>query len=171
MFLEQVNVVFIEPCTADIEKMRFKAKFPIDVSEVLPYINRQMKTAQYNHKAKNLMFNEGIKMVTIYSDSLTVAKIINETEAYEMCDYIKNLINDTYAQKDSIEPLYETRKKPSAIEIYKYLPKTNCKRCGEATCLAFATKLVLGEYQIEQCSIIKEAEYRENLIKLREIEY
>src|SRR3989304_9171412 len=29
----------------------------------------------------------------------------------------------------------------SGIEIYKHLPKTNCKECGFPTCLAFAMKL------------------------------
>jgi acetyl-CoA decarbonylase/synthase complex subunit gamma len=29
----------------------------------------------------------------------------------------------------------------SGLEIYKLLPKTNCKDCGFPTCLAFAMKL------------------------------
>ncbi|MGD8793043.1 MAG: (Fe-S)-binding protein, partial [Anaerolineae bacterium] len=29
----------------------------------------------------------------------------------------------------------------SGLQIYKLLPKTNCKDCGYPTCLAFAMKL------------------------------
>ena len=29
----------------------------------------------------------------------------------------------------------------TGLEIYKHLPKTNCKDCGFPTCLAFAMKL------------------------------
>ncbi len=29
----------------------------------------------------------------------------------------------------------------TGLEIYKLLPKTNCKECGFPTCLAFAMKL------------------------------
>ncbi|MFY9637706.1 MAG: (Fe-S)-binding protein, partial [Methanobacterium sp.] len=29
----------------------------------------------------------------------------------------------------------------TAMEIYRLLPKTNCAKCGEASCMAFATKL------------------------------
>ncbi|MPW26800.1 Fe-S cluster protein [Alkalibaculum sp. M08DMB] len=166
MFLEEVRVTFIEPCTADANKMRFKAKFSRDISEILPYLNAQIKTAQYNHTAGNLTFNQGIKIITIYSDSLAVAKIINETEAYEMSEYIQDLINEIYEKKDDIAPLFETRKKPSAFEIYKYLPKTNCRKCGETTCLAFGTKLVLGQYQIEKCRTIHEVEYKEKLDRM-----
>jgi len=169
MFLEEVKVIFIEPCTADAEKMRYKAKFSRDVSEVLPYVNAQMKRANYNHNAQNLTYTEGVKMITIYSDSLAVAKIINETEAYEISDNIKDLINETYEKRNCIEPLFETRKKPSAMTIYKYLPKTNCKQCGQVTCIAFATKLILGEFPIEKCPPLQDMENIENLNKLMEM--
>ena len=32
-----------------------------------------------------------------------------------------------------------------ALDIYKHLPKTNCKKCGYPTCLAFAMKLAVGK--------------------------
>jgi acetyl-CoA decarbonylase/synthase complex subunit gamma len=39
----------------------------------------------------------------------------------------------------------------SPIDVYKLLPKTNCKECGEENCLAFATKLVNREVTLEKC--------------------
>ncbi len=39
----------------------------------------------------------------------------------------------------------KTIKEISPIDVYKLLPKTNCKECGEANCMAFATKVVNGE--------------------------
>jgi len=38
-----------------------------------------------------------------------------------------------------------------ALDIYKHLPKTNCKKCGYPTCLAFAMKLAVGKADIEAC--------------------
>ncbi|WP_343241377.1 acetyl-CoA decarbonylase/synthase complex subunit gamma [Methanoculleus sp. UBA389] len=38
-----------------------------------------------------------------------------------------------------------------ALDIYKHLPKTNCKKCGYPTCLAFAMKLATGKAEIEAC--------------------
>lgn len=43
------------------------------------------------------------------------------------------------------------KKELSPIDIYKLLPKTNCKECGEENCMAFATKIVNREIQIDQC--------------------
>jgi len=39
----------------------------------------------------------------------------------------------------------------SGIEIFKQLPKTNCKDCGFATCLAFAMSLAQGKTELSLC--------------------
>lgn len=166
MYLEKIQITFIEPCTADTEKMRFKAKFSRDIADILPYLNRRIKTAQYNDQAKNLTFNQGIKMITIYRDSLAVAKVINESEAYEMSDTIKDLINETHDTKDLLVPMYETRKKPSVLDIYRYLPKTNCKMCGELSCMAFAAKLISSSKNIELCTPLSLQDKKKTLMKL-----
>ncbi len=36
----------------------------------------------------------------------------------------------------------------TGIQIYKMLPQTNCKDCGEPTCLAFAMKLAAGKAEL-----------------------
>jgi len=38
-----------------------------------------------------------------------------------------------------------------ALDIYKLLAKTNCKKCGYPTCLAFAMKLATGKAEVEAC--------------------
>ena len=40
---------------------------------------------------------------------------------------------------------------PTAIEFFKLLPKTNCKDCGQPTCLAFAMLLSNQKATIDQC--------------------
>jgi len=39
----------------------------------------------------------------------------------------------------------------SGLDIYKLLPKTNCKECGFATCLAFAMQLAKKAVTLEKC--------------------
>ena len=39
----------------------------------------------------------------------------------------------------------------SGLDIYKLLPKTNCRECGFATCLAFAMQLAKKSVNIEKC--------------------
>jgi len=44
----------------------------------------------------------------------------------------------------------------TGIEIFKLLPKTNCKECGEPTCLAFAMKLAAGKAELSACPYVSE---------------
>ena len=39
----------------------------------------------------------------------------------------------------------------SGVEIFKHLPKTNCKKCGHPTCLAFAMKLAAKQASLDSC--------------------
>lgn len=39
----------------------------------------------------------------------------------------------------------------TGLEIYKHLPKTNCKDCGSPTCLAFAMALASGKASLDAC--------------------
>ena len=39
----------------------------------------------------------------------------------------------------------------SGLQIYKLLPKTNCKDCGFPTCLAFAMKLAAKQVELDAC--------------------
>ncbi len=44
----------------------------------------------------------------------------------------------------------------SGLQIYKLLPKTNCKECGYPTCLAFAMKLAAQQAELETCPYVSE---------------
>lgn len=44
----------------------------------------------------------------------------------------------------------------TGLEIYKQLPKKNCKECGVATCLAFAMLIVQGKAALEVCPYVSE---------------
>ncbi|ARE88197.1 aminotransferase class V-fold PLP-dependent enzyme [Clostridium formicaceticum] len=142
---EEVKMNFIKPCTTDAGKMQFKAKFSRDVSEIFPYINAILNNATYNKNAGSLTFKKEFRIITLFPEKLAVAKIINESEAYEIMDLVKTLVNDTYEKKDEIDPLHEMREQPKIIDVYKNLPKLNCKKCGEGTCMAFASKLLQGQ--------------------------
>jgi acetyl-CoA decarbonylase/synthase complex subunit gamma len=44
----------------------------------------------------------------------------------------------------------------SGLQIYKLLPKTNCKDCGFPTCLAFAMKLAAKQAELSACPHVSE---------------
>ena len=44
----------------------------------------------------------------------------------------------------------------TGVEIFKLLPKTNCKKCGFPTCLAFAMKLASNQVALDACPDVSE---------------
>lgn len=60
-------------------------------------------------------------------------------------------------------------KELSPIDVYKLLPKTNCKECGEENCMAFATKVVNREVAIEKCPPLLTKEHEKAYKQLKEM--
>jgi acetyl-CoA decarbonylase/synthase complex subunit gamma len=59
--------------------------------------------------------------------------------------------------------------KPSPLDIYRLLPRMNCKECGAENCLAFATKLANREIRLEECPLLLTKQNEKNLEQLREL--
>lgn len=60
-------------------------------------------------------------------------------------------------------------KELSPIDVYKLLPRTNCKECGEKNCMAFATKVVNREVSIEKCTPLLKKEFEKAYKQLKEM--
>ncbi len=60
-------------------------------------------------------------------------------------------------------------KELSPIAIYKLLPKTNCKECGEENCMAFATKIVNREVTLDNCKPVFKKEHEKAFNQLKEL--
>jgi len=54
----------------------------------------------------------------------------------------------------------------NALDVYKDLPKLNCKKCG-MLCMPFGVELLKGAKQLEDCPPLLEPKYKPNLEKLR----
>ncbi|WP_297130255.1 (Fe-S)-binding protein [Terrisporobacter sp.] len=162
MYLESIDLSFIQPCTTNSNRIRIKGSFSRDVEELFPYLNTYLKTAIYNKEGKTLTFNYSQKIIIMYKYEVAISKLLNETDAFETLDYLKEIINECDSKRNEIIPNYDMRKLPSPIDIYKYLPKINCGKCGVSTCLAFATKLINGSFKLSRCVHMNEAGNEKN---------
>jgi len=57
----------------------------------------------------------------------------------------------------------------SPIDVYRYLPKTNCRECGESNCMAFSTRVVNGELSLSGCPPLYRDEYQKERQQLEEL--
>ncbi len=162
-FLKSITLCYVAPCIADEKKIRLIAYFSCDISEILPYLNAVMKGASYNKNAPTLTYTKGRRVINLYNIRVAIAKADDIIDAWNILNEIKDLINKTYQDKDKIKPNYEEKVKVTALQIYGWLPKINCKACGEATCLAFAVKLLQGEQKLLNCApLLTESKFIEN---------
>lgn len=154
-------IMILAPCVADRTKIRIVAHISGDMSEAFPYLNAVMRGAFYNPVGGHLTFMEGYRAVSLYPGRIAAAKADDVVDAWRLLEDIRCNVNGVWARRGEIEPSYEMRQKPPAIEIFKRLPRTNCGECGEKSCLAFAAKLWRGEANPSSCAPVFEGDHGE----------
>jgi ArsR family metal-binding transcriptional regulator len=166
VFLESIRIIETSPCLADTELFKGKARASADLTEILPYLNSIVEKPNYQLSSNSLVFKQGIIGITLKDDMIAMTRFANLTQAHELLDWIKDLINDTYESRSEITPNYKGRKQLGLLQIYGMLPKKNCGKCGEQSCMAFAGKLSKLDAEIDDCPLFSDAEYMELKEKL-----
>jgi ArsR family metal-binding transcriptional regulator len=151
MLLHSYKITRTLPCLADPMKIRVIAEVSEEIQEVFPYLNAILKGCIYNHPANTLTIRKDQKLITLHVLHITLAKVEDEKEAEEVLKWLKDLVNSTYENRDRIEPNYAMAAELKALDVFKLLPGTNCTKCGEPTCLAFAVRLAGRDIEIIKC--------------------
>lgn len=134
----RIAIVVLAPCVADLTRLRLTAHLAGDVALALPYLNAELPQGSYNAKLPVFTYMDGHRMVSLFRDRVAVAKADDIVDAWASLERLRRLVNDVWSRRAAITPSLELRRRPPALEIYKRLPGTNCRQCGEATCMAFA---------------------------------
>ncbi len=71
------------------------------------------------------------------------------------------------ARRGEITPRYISQAGLKVLEILKLLPRTNCRACGYATCMAYAAALREGEISLDDCPLPREETPRERRQQLQ----
>lgn len=150
--------VVLAPCMADPSKIRLVAHISGDLTQVFPYMNAFMPNVSFNPNVPSLTFMEEYRMIALYPHRISMAKADEIVDAWRVLEMLRVQTNSCWQNRSQIAPSYEMRRKPPALEIYFRLPKTNCKQCGEKTCMAFALRLWSGEVIPSQCKPVFDGE-------------
>lgn len=166
MFLEDIQILGVDICVQDSSKFTAQTRASADLTKVLPYLNAMIRRADYNPNAGSIKFiQEGVEF-TLVENQINLQKFCNRTELMELLDWARDLINDTYDSMPELVPRHTPRKLPTALALYSMLPKTNCQRCGEKSCMAFAARLHKMELEPEDCPVLSERAYSENKARM-----
>jgi len=152
-------VMVFASCLTDQKGVRITAHLSGDLTEVFPYLNADMPAARYNPRGPTLTFMEQHRLITLYDRRVAIAKADDLEDAWRLMEVVRRRANDVWARRAEIEPSYEAQRRPTLFEIVKVLPRTNCRECGEATCTAFAARLLGGEINLSECQPVWDGEY------------
>ena len=128
-----------------------------DLSELMPYVNAKAHVIQYepDHDPV-LIFKLNNYRVALRKHEIRVGAVSHREEGAGALSMAVDFLNTILEERGNIKPSFKARRRPSAIEIYKILPGSNCGQCGEPACMAFAVKLALGRLPIEACTPLSE---------------
>ena len=170
MLLKEYDLeVFTPPCEPGAERFAAKVHLNVDISAVLPYLNANLKGAVYYPSAHSLTWKKAGHNIAFHTFEIATSNLEDRDSAEKELQGLIDLVNRTWERRAEITPSTQTRQRPTPMAVYKLLPVTNCKACGEATCWVFAVKLALSQKKLGDCPPLHEPQYADKLVALEEI--
>ena len=151
MFLSGIGLTHTYPCLAAPGKIIVDGRPSCSLAKVIPYMASLPSVISYNPNAPTLTFRRQPGFLTLYANRVTITQVSDTEEGLTLLIALTEAINATWEHRDELTAVTESRRRPRPLDIYALLPQTNCKQCGEATCMAFAFGLIQQNHTIEEC--------------------
>jgi len=157
------------PCEPGSEEFAAIVRLNVDIGPALPYLNQTLRRAVYIAQAPSLAWKKGGRNIAFWPYKIAIGHLEDRAQAQKVAQGLVNLVNRTWTRREGIKPDYEMHRRPGPLEVYKLLPQTNCKACGQPTCYIFASKLVMGHVKLEACPVLQEPQYAAQLAQLADM--
>jgi ArsR family metal-binding transcriptional regulator len=151
MFLEAITLTRTLPCLAEPGKIIVIGQPGRPLSDVIPYLAALPGVIAYNPGTLTLTFRRPRGFMTLYTDKVYITQVSSVDEGLELLKSLTEAINATWEHRAELVAVTSARRAPRWLDILTLLPQTNCKQCGEATCMAFAAALLQQERLLIEC--------------------
>ena len=160
--------IFRPKCDPGKEVLHGIATLGDDISPVFPYLNAELGGWDYDQRNQVVLLKLSAgKWITLQPFEIAIRGARDQEESHALLAWIQGQINDIYARRDEITPRYTSQAGLKVMEILKLLPRTNCRACGYATCMAYAAALREGEISLDDCPLPQEETPREKRQQLQ----
>lgn len=168
MFVEYITLDHTRPCLAEPGKIIVVGKPSRAIDAVLPLLNAILPNViSYNPRAAALVLRRKPGFITLTPDAVYITQVKDADEGIELLSALRDLLNETWDARETIQPRNEERRTPRPLDVWELLPRTNCRACGEATCMAFAVALVQARRTLEECAPLGQPDGSESRETLR----
>ena len=130
--------LFAPKCNPSAEYANCLAALRDDIREVFPYLNGSLRGCQYNPDAPFIRLRYHGHVVTLRPRQAAVSKLSGGEEAQQVLAEVQGLINDTWERRDEITPSDRRAPNLTALQLFRLLPGTNCRRCGQPAMIWFS---------------------------------
>jgi ArsR family metal-binding transcriptional regulator len=145
MLLENYKIEMFRPkCNANFQSLHCHAHLEEDISEVIPYLNAVLGGMGFTKSPPSVMFKIRGRFIAVHPKQISINALKDTGEAEKIIEWLKREINDAWEKRHEITPKFDVVSKPQPIEVLKLLPKTNCKECGQPTCIVFSSLVIQG---------------------------
>jgi ArsR family metal-binding transcriptional regulator len=175
--VKEVIIKEIRPCIVAEGMVRVLMQLDSPLDMVIPILMTSYPPGKVNYlKNKNILtLSLYDRLITIYpSGKVSMNKTIDEEDALETITKIMTDINQAHLQQSTtdtsdLQNAQERLSNIGPLDLYNCLPQTGCGDCGEATCTAFAIKLLSGDTILDRCTPLKKPEHSDKLRCLEEL--
>jgi len=150
-YLESISLTKILPCLAEPGKIIVIGTPSQPLSNVIPYLATLPGIIAYNPETLTLTFRRQPGFMTLYPDKVYITQVKDAEAGLELLKALVDAINVTWEHCAELVAVTTARRAPRWLDILTLLPQTNCKQCGEVTCMAFAVALLQQKRQLMEC--------------------
>jgi len=148
--------IFHPDCNPNFQSLHCIAHLDRDIGEVLPYLNSALGGHTYTEDPPSATFKVHGKLITVHSDRIAINALKDEDEADKILEWLRQEINETWENRSRIQPSFEGLSKPQVLEVLKLLPRSNCRQCGQPTCMVFAILAAEGAKGPDDCPALQD---------------
>jgi len=150
-YLESISLAKTLPCLAEPGKIIVIGKPSCSLDDVLPYLATLPGVIAFNSETLTLTFRRPHGFMTLYTDKVYITQVKDSEEGLELRAALAEAVNATWERRAELVAVTAARRAPGWLDIWTLLPQTNCKQCGEATCMAFAAALLQQTRLLNEC--------------------
>ena len=154
MFLDTITLVKTLPCLAEPGKIIVIGKPSQPLADVIPYLATLPDVIVYNPETCTVTFRRQYGFMTLYPDKVYITQVKDVEEGLELLQALVDAVNATWTHRAELVAVTAARSAPRLLDIWTLLPQTNCKQCGEVTCMAFAAALLQQKRLPAECLVL-----------------
>ena len=151
MYLDSITLTKTLPCLAEPGRIIVIGEPNRPLDEVIPFLATLPGVIAYNPETRTLTFRRPHGFMTLYTDKVYITQVVDSKEGLQLFEALREAVNTVWEKREKLVAVMSSKSAPRHLDVWSLLPQTNCRQCGEASCLAFAVMLIQHKCALEEC--------------------